>query len=120
MRLLAKRRRRRPRGALPQGHFREKEAGGAGFCEGAVVQFAGFGPTAAIRPGATVIRYGVGYDNIDVAAARAHGLRVGYVPDSCTDEVADHTAAAALALLRKLPQLDASVRRGEWAAVSVC
>ena len=88
----------------------------------AVVQFAGFGPAAAaaIRPGATVIRYGVGYDNIDVAAARAHGLRVGYVPDYCTDEVADHTAAAALALLRKLPQLDASVRRGEWAAVSVC
>jgi D-3-phosphoglycerate dehydrogenase / 2-oxoglutarate reductase len=45
---------------------------------------------------------------------------VGYVPDYCADEVADHTAAAALSLLRKLPQLDASVRRGEWAAVKVC
>ncbi len=88
----------------------------------AVVQFAAFGPAAAaaVRPGATVIRYGVGYDNIDMAAARANGLRVGYVPDYCADEVADHTAAAALALLRKLPQLDASVRRGEWAAVKVC
>jgi len=42
------------------------------------------------------------------------------VPDYCADEVADHTAAAALALLRKLPALDASVRRGEWAAVKVC
>jgi D-3-phosphoglycerate dehydrogenase len=61
----------------------------------------------------------VGYDNIDLAAARAAGLRVGYVPDYCTDEVADHTAAAALAMLRKLPQLDASVRAGEWAAVRV-
>jgi len=87
----------------------------------AVVQFAPFGPAAAaaVRPGATVIRYGVGYDNIDLAAARAHGLRVGYVPDYCADEVADHTAAACLTLLRKLPALDASVRRGEWAAVRV-
>ncbi len=87
----------------------------------ALVQFAAFGEAAAraMAPGGTVIRYGVGYDNIDLAAARAAGLRVGYVPDYCTDEVADHTAAAALALLRKLPQLDASVRAGEWAAVRV-
>jgi D-3-phosphoglycerate dehydrogenase len=88
----------------------------------AVVQFATFGPAAAaaVRPGATVIRYGVGYDNIDLTAARAHGLRVGYVPDYCADEVADHTAAACLAMLRKLPMLDASVRRGEWTAVKIC
>lgn len=87
----------------------------------AVVQFAPFGAAAAaaVKPGATVIRYGVGYDNIDLAAARAHGLRVGYVPDYCTDEVAEHTAAAALMMLRKLPMLDASVRRGEWAAVKI-
>ena len=88
----------------------------------AVVQFAAFGPeaAAAVKPGATVIRYGVGYNNIDLASARAAGLRVGYVPDYCTDEVADHTAAAALSLLRKLAPLDASVRRGEWAAVRIC
>ena len=88
----------------------------------AVVQFAGFGPeaAAAVNPGATVIRYGVGYDNINLPAARAAGLKLGYVPDYCADEVADHTAAAALALLRKLPMLDASVRRGEWAAVKIC
>ena len=87
----------------------------------AVVQFAPFGPTAAaaVRQGATVIRYGVGYDNIDLGAARTAGLRVGYVPDYCTAEVAEHTVAAALALLRKLPQLDASVRRGDWGAVKV-
>jgi D-3-phosphoglycerate dehydrogenase len=60
----------------------------------------------------------VGYNNIDTDAARANGLRVGYVPDYCADEVADHTAAAALAMLRKLPMLDASVRSGEWAAVA--
>lgn len=83
------------------------------------VQFAPFGEAAAkaVAPGATIIRYGVGYDNIDLAAAKAAGLNVGYVPDYCADEVADHTAAAALTLLRKMTPLDASVRRGEWAAV---
>ncbi|MBC7736259.1 MAG: C-terminal binding protein [Candidatus Saccharibacteria bacterium] len=87
----------------------------------AVVQFAPFGPAAAaaMRPGGTVIRYGVGYNNIDLDAAAAHGLQVGYVPDYCADEVADHTAAAALTMLRKLPMLDASVRAGEWTVVKV-
>ena len=84
-----------------------------------LVQFAPFtaAAAAAMKAGGTIIRYGVGYDNIDLAAAAAHGLQVGYVPDYCADEVADHTAAAALTLLRKLPMMDASVRRGEWAAV---
>ncbi len=87
----------------------------------ALVQFAPFGPAAAaaMKPGGTVIRYGVGYNNIDLDAAAAHNLRVGYVPDYCADEVADHTAAAALTLLRKLPMMDASVRSGEWAAVKI-
>ena len=85
------------------------------------VQFAAFGPEAAraVKPGATVIRYGVGYDNIDLGATREAGLKVGYVPDYCADEVADHTSASILTLLRKLVPLDASVRSGEWAAVKV-
>lgn len=85
------------------------------------VQFAKFGPkaAAAVKPGATVIRYGVGYDNIDLVAAQAAGLKVGYVPDYCADEVADHTAAAILTLLRRLMKLDSSVREGDWAAVRV-
>ncbi len=83
------------------------------------VQFVAFGPLAcqAVAPGASIIRYGVGYDNIDLAAASEAGLKVGYVPDYCADEVADHTAAASLTLLRKVISLDASVRAGEWAAV---
>lgn len=87
----------------------------------AVVQFAPFSARAiaALAPGAAIIRYGIGYDNIDVAAARAGGHPVGYVPDYCPDEVADHTAASLLAMLRKLPALDASVRAGDWKAVAV-
>lgn len=84
------------------------------------VQFADFGPKSAkaVNPGATIIRYGVGFDNIDLAAASKAGLRVGYVPDYCADEVADHTAAVILTLLRKLIPLDASVRAGKWSAVA--
>ncbi len=87
----------------------------------AVVQFAPLAreAIAGLAPRATAIRYGVGYDNFDLAALKEHGVRAAYVPDYCTEEVADHTAAMALALLRRLPQLDASVRRGEWAAVRV-
>lgn len=82
----------------------------------AVVQFASVdvAAIAGMAPGGRLIRYGVGYNNIDVAAARASGRDVAYVPDYCTDEVADHTATLALALLRRIGALDASVRAGGW------
>lgn len=87
----------------------------------AVVQFAPLtrAAIAGLAPGATAIRYGVGYNNFDVAALNDHAVKAAYVPDYCTAEVADHTAASILALLRKLPALDASVRKGEWAAVGI-
>lgn len=87
----------------------------------AVVQFAPLtrAAIAGLGPGATAIRYGVGYNNFDVPALNDHGVKAAYVPDYCTAEVADHTAASILALLRKLPALDASVRKGDWAAVAV-
>lgn len=83
------------------------------------VQFAPFTKQAiaALNPNATVIRYGVGYDNIDIKAAAKANVSIGYVPDYCAEEVADHTVASILTLLRKLPQLDKSVRDGKWAAV---
>jgi D-3-phosphoglycerate dehydrogenase len=103
------------------GSSEEVEAAVAG-ANVALVQFAQFTAkaAAALAPGATVIRYGVGYDNIDLAGTKAAGVQVGFVPDYCTDEVADHTAALALALLRKLKALDSSVRDEEWAAVKYC
>lgn len=115
----------RAAGAAFEAHQCQSAADVAAAVAGAdvvAVQFAPFGPeaAAAVKPGATVIRYGVGYDNIDLAAAGRAGLQVGYVPDYCADEVADHTTAAVLTLLRKLPGLDRSVRAGEWAAVAQC
>jgi len=61
-----------------------------------------------------VVRYGVGVDNVDVEAAAARGVWVANVPDYGRDEVADHTLALALAVLRGVVALDRSVREGTW------
>jgi D-3-phosphoglycerate dehydrogenase len=61
-----------------------------------------------------VVRYGVGVDNVDVAAATERGVWVANVPDYARDEVADHTLALALSLLRGVVVLDRSVREGDW------
>ncbi|MPZ21909.1 MAG: C-terminal binding protein, partial [Luteitalea sp.] len=59
---------------------------------------------------ASVIRYGVGYDNVDVVAARELGVQVANVPDYGADTVADHATACLLALLRRLGGYDRAVR----------
>jgi D-3-phosphoglycerate dehydrogenase len=56
----------------------------------------------------------VGFDHIDVEAAELRGVAVVSVPDYCTEEVADHTLALLLALVRGVVELDRSVARGEW------
>lgn len=61
-----------------------------------------------------IVRAAVGVDNIDLTAARLQGIAVANVPDYGTDEVADHTLAMALALIRRLPRADAIVRGGSW------
>ncbi len=55
-------------------------------------------------------RYGVGVDNIDLAAAERRGIRTVNVPDFCVDEVADHAMALALMALRRIPLLDRAWR----------
>lgn len=72
-------------------------------------------PMLAAMPRCRVIvRYGIGVDNIDLAAARAHGIAVCNVPDYGIDEVADHAIALALALGRQLPALDRRLRTQSW------
>ncbi len=61
-----------------------------------------------------IVRYGVGVDNVDVAAATRRGIPVCNVPDYCTDDVADHTVTIALALVRKLPASIEYLRGGGW------
>ena len=64
-----------------------------------------------------IVRYGIGVDNVDLAAAAGRGIPVCNVPDYCIDEVADHTIALTLALARQLPQVDSRVRAGVWRIV---
>ena len=61
-----------------------------------------------------IARYGIGVDNVDLAAAREAGIAVTNVPDYCVDEVATHTVACILSLLRRLKQGDELVRSGGW------
>jgi D-3-phosphoglycerate dehydrogenase len=59
-------------------------------------------------------RFGLGVDNIDIAAAAELGITVTYVPDYCMQEVSDHAMALLLALARKVPQSNALVQAGRW------
>ena len=87
----------------------------------AVVQFAELNRAAieGLAPQATVIRYGVGYNNLDLDALKDMNVNAVYVPDYCTSEVADHTATMLLTQLRKVEAMNRSVRAGEWNAVGV-
>ena len=69
--------------------------------------------------GATIVRYGVGVDNVDLDAARELGVSVCNVPDYGIEEVADHAAAMALYLARKVQHFDNGIRRGEWAITQI-
>lgn len=51
-----------------------------------------------------IIRAGIGFDAIDVAAATKRGIWVANVPDYCADEVADHTVLLLMAAARRLDQ----------------
>ncbi len=57
---------------------------------------------------------GIGVDMVDTEAASAHGVWVAHVPDANITEVACHTVAMVLSLIRHLPHYDASVRAGAW------
>jgi glyoxylate reductase len=62
--------------------------------------------------------YAVGYNNIDLAAARQRGLVVTNTPDVLTDATADLTWALILAMARRVVEGDALVRSGGWAGWS--
>ena len=49
-----------------------------------------------------LIRHGIGYDNVDVAACTRHGLPFAYQPDYCKEDVAEHAIALLFACARKV------------------
>jgi glyoxylate reductase len=56
----------------------------------------------------------VGYNNVDVTAARARGIVVTNTPDVLTDATADFTLALILAVTRRLGEGERLLRRGAW------
>jgi lactate dehydrogenase-like 2-hydroxyacid dehydrogenase len=60
----------------------------------------------------------VGVDHVDLAAAKARGIRVTNAPDVLTDDVADIAIALLIGVARQIPQADRYVRDGKWLAKS--
>ena len=65
-----------------------------------------------------IARYGIGVDNVDLAAATRAGIVVTNVPDYCVDEVSDHALALFLALARRVVAADQAVKGGAWDVVA--
>lgn len=61
-----------------------------------------------------ISRFGIGVDNVDLAAATAKKIVVTKVPDYCIDEVSDHALALLLAAARKITLSNAQVHAGRW------
>jgi D-3-phosphoglycerate dehydrogenase len=61
-----------------------------------------------------VARAGVGLDNVDVPAATERGVMVINAPTSNIVSAAEHAVGLLLAVARRIPAADASLRRGQW------
>lgn len=63
--------------------------------------------------------WGTGTDNVDLDAARRHGVTVTNTPGVAAASIAEHCLMLMLAVARRIVEVDASVRRGEWARAQV-
>ena len=63
---------------------------------------------------AVVARYGVGYDRIDLQAARSAGVRVTNTPGANGHSVAELAVGLMFAVARQIPQASTAVAAGEW------
>jgi len=91
------------------------------FVQGADYVITQFAPldarvVAAMDRARLIVRYGIGVDNVDLAAAAARDIPVYNIPDYCIDEVADHTLALILSLTRQTVRLTVGIRAGRWGA----
>jgi D-3-phosphoglycerate dehydrogenase len=59
-------------------------------------------------------RAGVGLDNVDVEAAKAHGIEVYNAPESLTISVAELAICLMIAISRHVAYADRCMRQGKW------
>ena len=73
----------------------------------------------AMRRCRIIVRYGIGVDTIDVAAATERGIFVANVPDYCLDEVSDHALTLLVMLSRQMIPAMALAREDAWAVAKM-
>ena len=61
-----------------------------------------------------ICKHGTGTDNIDIDAASGRNIPVMYTPDTNNESVAEHTLALILSLIRRIPDQDRKIRRGDF------
>ena len=85
-------------------------------CAGLLTQYAPMNAKvfAALPEVRIVSRLGAGFDTVNTADARAHGVWVANSPDYGVGEVATHALGMALGLVRHLPFYDRDVRAQSW------
>jgi len=66
-----------------------------------------------------IARFGVGYDNVDIAEATRNRLWVTYTPGASSKAVAELTIGLMLSLAKRIPQADHYVRSGKWSEGAV-
>ena len=106
-------------GCVLIGHHCESEAelkAAVTDADAVITQFARLSApvVAAMTRARAIVRYGIGVDNVDLDAARQHGIPVANIPDYCIDEVADHTLSFILAMTRQVVTHTADLRAGHW------
>lgn len=62
----------------------------------------------------SIVRYGIGVDNVDLEAAKARNICVSNVPDYCIEEVAHHTVALVTTKARGLMDYGRLTKAGQW------
>ena len=67
-----------------------------------------------------IVRLGIGYDSVDVAAATQEGILVCNAATYCVDDVADHAVALLVASVRHLSRQDRWIREGKWDRTGAC
>jgi len=85
-------------------------------CSGLLAQYAPMNAKvfAALPEVRVVSRMGAGFDTVNTADAKAHGVWVANSPDYGVGEVSTHALGMALALVRHIPFYDRHVRAGNW------
>lgn len=101
-----------------------READPAAFLAAHGGEFAGLATSGRVGAAAELIEalpalkvianFGVGYDNIDLDAAKRRAIAVSNTPDLSTDCVADTALGLLIDMVRGLSAADRFVRRGDW------